>query len=525
MNPAAPDRRPGLLRSTAVFSAMTMLSRVAGFVRDQLQASLFGTGPAVSAFVVAYRIPNYLRRIFAEGSFSSAFVPVLSELREKGDESALQDFLDHVAGALLAVVLAITGLGMLLAPWIARVFLLFAGKDSHQVALTADMLRITFPYLAFISMTALSGAVLNSFRRFGLPAFTPVLHNLGVILAMLLLARYFEIREYALAWGVFLAGLLQLLLLWPALGRLGLRPRLRFDPKHPGVRKVFGLMLPTIFSSSVAQLNLLVGTMFASLLVANAQSWLYYSDRLVEFPLGLFGVAIGTVILPHLSRRHAATDAAGYSHALDWGLRMVSLVSIPAGLGLALLAEPLCASLFQYGQFTAHDSAMVAVSLTAMSLGVPAFMLSKVLLPAFYARQDTRTPMRAAVLTVFLNIGLTVALVTPLWRQGVEAAHGGIAAATALAGMGNALLLWRYLRRDGLYRPERGWWRLALQIALGCALMTAAVLLVRHHVGDWGALRATHRIAWLLAAVGAGAVAYALGLLMAGLRPRHLREA
>ena len=303
--------RGGLLRSTAVFSGMTFLSRLAGLARDLLQATLFGTGPAVSAFVVAYRIPNYLRRIFAEGSFSSAFVPVLSELHQRGDPEALQDFLDHVAGALLAVVVVVTGLGMLFAPWIARLFLLFAGDDSGQVALTADMLRITFPYLAFISMTALAGAILNSVRRFGLPAFTPVLHNLAVIAAMLWLARWFEIREYALAWGVFLAGLAQMLLLWPALGRLGLRPRLRFGLRHPGVRRVATLMLPTIFSSSVSQLNLLVGTMFASALVVNAQAWLYYSDRLIEFPLGLFGVAIGTVILPHLSRRHADTDAIG----------------------------------------------------------------------------------------------------------------------------------------------------------------------------------------------------------------------
>lgn len=519
-------KKPGLLRSTAVFSAMTFLSRIAGLARDQIQANLFGTGAAVSAFVVAYRIPNYLRRIFAEGSFSSAFVPVLSELHERGDQAALQDFLDHIAGALLAVVLAITGLGMLFAPWIARLFLLFADSGSGQVALTADMLRITFPYLAFISMTALAGAVLNSVRRFGLPAFTPVLHNLGVILAMLLLARYFAIPEYALAWGVFLAGLLQVLLLWPALGRLGLRPRLRLDLRHAGVRKVFGLMLPTIFSSSVSQLNLLVGTMFASLLVTNAQAWLYYSDRLVEFPLGLFGVAIGTVILPHLSRRFADTDAAGYSHALDWGLKLVALVSVPAALGLALMAEPLCATLFQYGEFTGRDTAMVAISVTAMSVGVPAFMLSKVLLPAFYARQDTRTPMRAAVITVFVNVALTVALVTPLWYHGVVAAHGAIALATALAGIVNAALLWRYLIRQGAYRAEKGWLLLFARIALASALMIAAVLVARQWLGDWSQLGAWYvRVFWLLLVVASGAGAYGLGLLLAGLRPRHLREA
>jgi putative peptidoglycan lipid II flippase len=513
-----------MLRSTAVFSAMTLLSRLAGFVRDWLQATLFGAGPAVSAFVVAYRIPNYLRRIFAEGSFSSAFVPVLSELRQKGDPRALQDFLDHVAGALLAAVIVVTGLGMLLAPWIAELFLLFAGEGSIPVGLTAEMLRVTFPYLAFVSMTALAGAVLNSFRHFGLPAFTPVLHNLAVIAAMLLLAGYFEVPERALAWGVLGAGLLQWLLLWPALGRWGLRPRLRLDLRHAGVRRVFGLMLPTIFSSSVAQLNLLIATIFASLLVAQAPSWLYYSDRLVEFPLGLFGVAIGTVILPQLSRHHADDDRAGYSRSLDWGLRLVLLIGLPAALGLALLAEPLTATLFNYGQFTIDDTRMVGFSLVAMCPGVPAFMLSKVLLPAFYARQDTRTPMRIAVATVLANIALTAALVLPLWAQGVRAAHVGIAFATALAGVLNAVLLWRALSRQGLYQAVAGWGRWMLRIALGLVAMAAVVWLLRRWIGDWTLLSGGARLGWLLLVVAAGAAAYALALFAGGLRPRDLRE-
>ncbi len=512
-----------LLRSTAVFSGMTLVSRVAGYLRDWLQASLFGAGPAVSAFVVAYRIPNYLRRIFAEGSFSSAFVPVLSELKQKGDEKALQDFLDHIAGALLAVVILVTGLGMLLSPWIARLFLLFAAPDSTTVALTAEMLRITFPYLTFISMTALAGAVLNTYRHFGLPALTPVLHNLCVIAGMLVLAKVLSVPEKALAWGVLAAGLLQLLVLWPAMARWGLRPRLKLDFKHAGVRKVFRLMLPTIFSSSVAQVNLLVGTVFASLLVVEAQSWLYYSDRLTELPLGLFGVAIGTVILPQLSRHHADDDTAGYSKSLDWGLRMVLLVGMPAALGLALLAEPLTASLFRHGKFTAYDTRMVGYSLTAMSVGIPAFMLSKVLLPAFYARQDTRTPMRVAVATVVVNVLLTVAFVTPLWMNKVAAAHTGIAAATALAGVANALLLWRHLRKQGLYTPEPGWSRWLLRIVIALAAMTAAVLAVRGGVGEWVLLPKLWRWIWLLAAVAAGAGAYGLVLLMLGLRPRDLR--
>jgi putative peptidoglycan lipid II flippase len=516
--------RKGLLRSTAVFTSMTFLSRIAGFARDWLQASLFGTNAAVSAFVVAYRIPNYLRRIFAEGSFSSAFVPVLSELKESGDEKALQDFLDHIAGALLAVVMLVTALGMLLAPWIARLFLLFADDSSDTVTLTADMLRITFPYLMFISMTALAGSVLNSYKHFGLPAFTPVLHNLSLIAAMLLLARYLDIREFSLAWGVLIAGIAQVILLWPAMARYAKRPRFKLSFKHDGVQRVFKLMLPTIFSSSVSQINLLVGTMFASLLVVQAQSWLYYSDRLVELPLGLFGVAIGTVILPHLSSHHAKKDTAGFSHSIDWGLRLVMLVGMPAAVGLILLAEPMTATLFFHGKFTEFDVRMVAASMVAMGVGIPAFMVSKILLPAFYSRHDTKTPMRAAIYTVVVNIVLTVAIVIPLWKMQYAQAHAGIALATALAGIFNTWMLWRYLMRLGVYQPEKGWRKLMLQIVLGLVLMAGAVLGFRHFVGDWTDYVWWSRALLLLGVVATGAAAYALALAATGLRPRHLRE-
>ncbi len=515
--------KKGLLRSTAIFSGMTLLSRIAGMARDWLQAVLFGAGPAVSAFVVAYRIPNYLRRIFAEGSFSSAFVPVLSELRERGDEAAIQEFLDYVAGALLAVVVMVTALGMIFAPWIASLFLLFAGENGTSVELTAQMLRITFPYLMFISMTALAGGVLNSFRHFGLPAFTPVLHNLMVIAAMLGLAKYLDVPETALAWGVLAAGAAQMLLLWPALGRLGLRPKWRLSFAHPQVKRVFGLMLPTVFSSSVSQLNLLVGTMAASLLVAEAQSWLYYSDRLVELPLGLFGVAIGTVILPHLSSRFAATDADGYSGSLDWGLRLVLLISVPAAVGLAALAEPVCATLFNYGQFTDFDAQMSAYAVMAMCVGVPGFMLSKVLLAAFYARQDTKTPMRIAIATVIANVTMIAAFVYPLWRSEFVAAHAGIALATALAGLLNAGLLWRALRKSGHFQALPGWFALSMKVISAALLMLATVLALRWWVGDWNAMGAGHRVLWLLLVVGAGALVYGVMLLLMGFRPRHFR--
>nr|WP_255703509.1 murein biosynthesis integral membrane protein MurJ [Lysobacter sp. GX 14042] len=512
-----------MLRSTLVFSVMTFLSRIAGYLRDWLQASLFGAGPAVSAFVVAYRIPNYLRRIFAEGSFASAFVPVLSELKQKGDEDALQDFINHVAGALLAAVVVVSALGVLAAPWIARLFLAMAPADAGRVPMAAEMLRVTFPYLTFISMTAFAGAVLNSFRRFGLPALTPVLHNLAMMAAMLLLSSQLPIPEYSLAWGVLAAGVLQVLVLWPAMGRLGIRPRFRFNFRHPGVRRVFKLMLPTIFSSSVAQVNVLVGTVVASALVPAAQAWLYYSDRLIELPLGLFGVAIGTVILPQLSRHHADEDAAGYSRSLDWGLRTVMLIGLPAALGIVLLAEPLTAALFNYGQFTELDTRMVAWALLAMATGIPAFMLTRILLPAFYSRQDTKTPMRAAIWTVIANVVLTVALVTPLWLADNPYAHTGIALATALAGMLNAALLWRYLKREGVYRPQPGWTRWLLRILAALAVMAIVVVLARNQVGEWTALPALWRWAWLLAVIGAGALAYGATLVALGLRPRHLR--
>lgn len=525
MTDAPTPAKAGLLRSTTVFSAMTLLSRIAGFVRDNLQARMFGSSAAMDAFVIAYRIPNYLRRIFAEGSMQMAFVPVLNEIRERGDKDALKDFIDHMAGALFAVVLVVTGLGMIAAPLVAAAVPKDWLGDPATLGLAAEMLLITFPYLIFISLMAVVASVLNSFGKFALPAVTPVLHNLVVIAAMLFFARYFDEPVKALAWGVLVAGFLQLAVLWPALGRLGLRPRLKPGFRHPDVRRVGKLMLPTLFSSSVAQLNLLVGTVFALMLATGSQTWLYLSDRLVEFPLGLFGVAIGTVILPHLSRRHAATDTEGYSAALDWGMRLSLLVGMPAGVGLFVLAEPLTSVVYQGNKFTPYDTRMAALSLAAMSLAVPAFMLSKVLSPAFFARQDTKTPMRAAIWTVVANVLMTIAFTLPLWWYEVEGAHGGIALATGLAGIFNAWLLFKYLRRDGLLRPRPGWGKHLARIGGGCALMAAVVLAISWHVGDWTAIpNPWYRAGLLLGTVSAGAATYGIALLLFGLRPRDLRH-
>ena len=515
--------RAGLLRSSVAFSAMTLLSRIAGFGRDVLQATMFGTGGAMSAFIVAYRIPNFLRRVFAEGSMQMAFVPVLNEIRERGDRAALKEFIDSMAGALCAIVLLVCGIGMLAAPWIVTAFTPGALDEPQKFGWTVDMLRIAFPYLLFISMMALAASVLNSFGRFALPAFTPVLHNLTLIAAMLWLAPRFDVPPYGIAWGVVIAGAIQLALLWAALGRLGLRPRLRWGFAHPDVRRVGGLMLPTLFSSSAAQINLLVGTAFASLLADGSQDWLYYSDRLIEFPLGLFAVAVGTVILPHLSRRHAATDATGYADALDWGLRTTLLVAVPAGLGLLLAAGPIIATLYQYNEFSAEDARMTSLSLMAMSIGVPAFMLTKVLAPAFYSRQDTRTPMRAALWTVASNVLLTIALVTPLWRSGVAGAHAGIALASGLAGIVNALLLWRALVKQGVFRLRAGWGVFVLRLLLACVAMAAVVLGLQWWIGEWSNLAPLRRVLWLFGMIGAGAAVYGLVLTVSGFRWRELR--
>ncbi len=513
-----------LLRSTAVFSAMTFLSRLSGYARDMVQATVFGASGLTDAFVVAYRIPNLLRRIFAEGAFAQAFVPVFSAARERGDRQALKELLDRVAGTLCAVVLVVTGIGILAAP--AVVALVAPGylADGERFDAASDMLRITFPYLFFISMTAFAGSVLNSFNRFALPALTPILHNLAIIAAAIWLAPLLEVPVQALAWGVFAAGAIQLLVQVPALMRLGLLPRPRLGFHDPQVRRVIRLMGPAVFSASVAQINLLVGTAFASLLVAGSQTWLYMADRLLEFPLGMIGVALGTVLLPTLSRRFAADDSQGYRAAIDWGLRVALLLALPAAVGLIVLAEPISATLYQHGAFTVHDTRMTAWALMALSLGLPGFMLSKVLAPAFFARQDTSTPMRAAVIVVVVNVALVSALVLPLRAQGVIGAHAAIALSTGVCGLLHFSLLGWWLHRRGIYTPAAGTSRFVVVLLLACAAMAVVLALSVQAIGPWtelGALRRAVHLAWL---VPAGAAAYAGIVLGCGVRWRHLRE-
>jgi putative peptidoglycan lipid II flippase len=524
------DRKNGerwplkLLRSTLIFSGLTFLSRLSGYARDMVQAIVFGATGLTDAFVVAYRIPNFLRRIFAEGAFAQAFVPVFTAARANGDRAALKLLLDRIAGTLCAVVLMVTAIGVIAAPAVVAIFAPGYLDDPERFGMASDMLRITFPYLFFISMTALAGGVLNSFHRFAIPALTPILHNLAVIAAAIWLAPMLDVPVMALAWGVFAAGALQLLLQVPALMRLGLLPRPRLGFGDPEVRRVLKLMGPAVLSASVAQVNLLVGTAFASLLVVGSQTWLYLADRLLEFPIGMIGVALGTVLLPTLSKRFAAGDVEGFTRSVDWGVRWVLLVAMPAAVGLVLLAEPICATLYQHGRFTAFDAQMASWALIALSIGLPGFMLSKVLAPAFFARQDTKTPMRAAVIVVAINIALVTALVIPLRASGTAGAHAAIALSTGLGGLLHAGLLWWWLRRRGVYRAAAGTMRLMLSVVVACLAMAVALVAVRQAVGPWADLSATWRMIHLAWTVPAAVAVYALVATVCGIRWRQLRE-
>ncbi len=423
-------KKGGLLASTLVVSSMTLLSRVLGLVRDVVLARLLGASAGTDAFFVAFRIPNFLRRLFAEGAFNQAFVPVLSEYRTKqrdeGSIAATKALIDRVAGTLGGTLALITLIGVLAAPLMIWLFAPGFGDDPQKRALAVEMLRLTFPYLFFISLTAFAGAILNTWNRFAVPAFTPVLLNLSLIGSALYLAPQFAEGRMAvaLAWGVLIAGIAQLLFQLPFLARLNLMPVPRMAWRDEGVRRILRLMAPAMFGVSVSQINLLLDTVLASLLQTGSVTWLYYSDRLVELPLGVFAIAIGTVILPSLSGKHAGDDTQAFSRTLDWALRLVLLIGIPAALALAVIAEPLLATLFNHGEFSANDVLRSGESLRAYSAGLVAFMLIKILAPGYFARQDTRTPVKIGIIAMVANMAFNLALIWPLQ-------HAGLALATS----------------------------------------------------------------------------------------------
>lgn len=508
---------PGLLRSSGVVGSMTMLSRVLGLVRDMVIARYFGAGTGADAFFVAFKIPNFLRRLFAEGAFSQAFVPVLSSYREKESITEVRRLVNAVSGSLGLVLLGVTLVAMLGAPLLTAVFAPGFLDDDLKFGLASDMLRITFPYLLLISLTAFAGGILNSYDRFAIPAFTPVLLNLSMICAAVFLTPLMETPVMALAWGVFIAGALQLFFQLPFLMRLGLLPRPRVDYRHEGVRRILRLMAPALFGVSVSQINLLLDTVLASFLQTGSISWLYYSDRLSELPLGVFGIAIATVILPSLSRKHAAESRDQFAATLDWAVRGVLLIGLPAALALVLLAEPLIATLFHYGEVTDRDVVMAAGSLRAYSAGLLAFMLIKVLAPGFFARQDTKTPVKIGIIAMVANMVLNLALIFPL-------AHVGLALATSLAAWLNTTLLWRGLIKEGAWRSQPGWPRFLTQLAFANGALAAVILYVQPPVDQWLAASGGQRALDMGILVVSGVAAYFVALALAGVRVRHFRH-
>ncbi len=514
--------RPGLLRSSAVVGTMTMLSRVLGLARDIILAAVLGASSNADAFFIAFKIPNFLRRLFAEGAFAQAFVPVLAECREEGGQAAVRALVDRIAGVLGGVLTLLTLLTVAAAPVVASIFAPGYIAQPEKFALTSDLIRITFPYLMLISLTGMCGAILNSYGRFAVPAFTPVLLNVALITAALVAAPRFPDPAFALAWGVFMAGVVQLLFQLPFLYELDLVPRPRWDTRHAGVRRVLTLMVPALFGVSVSQLNLLLDTVLASFLPTGSVSWLYYSDRLTELPLGVFAIAVATVIMPTLSAQNAAAKGDDYARTLDWAVRSVLLVGVPASLALLILAEPILVALFQYGALSTHDISMAAFSLRAYSVGLGAFMLIKVLAPGFYARQDMKTPVRIGIWAMGANMVFNLILVFWLLRA-YNLGHVGLALATSASAFLNAALLWRGLCREQVYRFDPCWSRYLRRLTAACVVMGLGLVLLTPDVAWWVARGWQGRAAAIVGLCALGLGLFVATLALGGMRLADLR--
>ncbi|HEY3326885.1 MAG TPA: murein biosynthesis integral membrane protein MurJ [Novimethylophilus sp.] len=500
-----------LLKALAAVGSMTLMSRILGFVRDTLVARIFGAGIYTDAFFIAFKIPNLLRRLFAEGAFSQAFVPVLAEYKNQRGHDATKILVDHVATLLFLVLVAVTLLGIVAAP--AVVYLSAPGfvADSGKFTMTVDMLRVIFPYILLISLVSLAGGILNTYSRFSVPAFTPVLLNLSFIIGALFFAKYFNPPIMVLAWAVVVGGVLQLAFQLPYLKKIDLIPKFSFNSQDPGVWRILRLMGPAVFGVSIAQISLLINTIFASFLATGSVSWLYYADRLMEFPTGMLGVALGTILLPSLSKSYADKADGEYSLLMDWGLRLTFLLALPSAVALAVLAVPLVCALFHYGAFTQHDVWMTREALMAYSLGLLGLILVKVLAPGFYARQNIKTPVKIAIFTLVATQLMNLAFI---WKLH----HAGLALAIGLGACLNAALLYYNLRLAGIYRPRPGW--LIFMLKLGAALVAMALVLswLAGNNEAWLNFGTREKLLRLIMLVVAGAGAYFASLWMLGFR-------
>jgi len=518
--------RKFLLR-TGYVGVLTFISRITGLLRDMVYARMFPTGAGlIDAFLVAYQIPNTLRRFFAEGAFSQAFVPVVSEYRTQRPHDEVRDLVDSAAGTLAAVLFIVTALGVLLAPLLIMALAPGFGDDATRAQMAAKMLRWTFPYLLFISLTALAGGALNSYGRYGIPAFTSTALNLTAIVFAMWIAPRTRTPEVTLAIGVFVAGVIQLAMQLPSLLKLGLLRRPRFNWNHPGVQRIARLMGPAIVGSSMGQISVLLSSSIATLLTTGSVAWLYYADRLVEFPLGVFSIALATVILPSLSKQHAQQSSAHFSATMDWALRLLLLIVTPASVALFVMAGPLTAAIFHYGKFTALDARMTQVALMAYSFALLGWSLVKVLAPAYFARQDTKTPMRTAIRSLQITLALNVTFVAAAYfldALKTPGLHIVLALTNAVGALANSYWLYRGLRIGGVLSPSAGWRKLLLQIAAANVVMAVGLHLAAGDLDLWLHLRVWERAQRLTLCIVGGAGLYFATLWLLGARTRNFR--
>jgi putative peptidoglycan lipid II flippase len=508
-----------LLKSLATISSLTLVSRILAFVRDVLIARIFGAGMATDAFFVAFKLPNLLRRLFAEGAFSQAFVPIFGEYKNRRGHEETRLLVDHVTTMLALILFLVTLVGIIVAPILVYISAPGFFKDTAKFDLTVQLLRITTPYIFFISLVAVAAGILNSYNKFWVPAFAPILLNLCFIGAALWLAPYFEPPILALAWAVFVAGVVQLAFQIPFLKKIGMLPRIRFSFNDAGMLRVIKQMGPAVFGVSIAQISLIINTIFASFLAVGSVSWLYYADRLMEFPSGVLGVALGSILLPSLSKCHADNNTAEYSRLLDWGLRLTIMLTLPAALALGMVSVPLLATFFQRGSFLAHDVLMTSYALIGYSVGLIGIIMVKILAPGFYAKQDIRTPVKIGAVTL-----LATQVMNVLFVFGLELRHAGLALSIGLAACLNSAILFRYLRKRGIYQPEPGWGKFFAKIVIALLALAIALWFGMGSEQSWLTGSDWSRILRLSELVAGGIVVYFAVLATLGFRPRDFSK-
>lgn len=497
-----------LLKSLAAVSSMTMFSRVLGFARDAIVARVFGAGMVTDAFFVAFKLPNLLRRVFAEGAFSQAFVPILAEYKSQQGEEATRTFIAFVSGLLTLVLMIVTIIGMLAAPWVIFITAPGFADSPDKFALTSSLLRITFPYILLISLASLAGAILNTWNRFSIPAFAPTLLNVSMIFFALFAAPYFDPPVLALAWAVVVGGVLQLAYQLPHLKKIGMLVLPRINLRDSGVWRVMRQMGPAILGVSVSQISLIINTIFASFLVSGSVSWMYYADRLMEFPSGVLGVALGTILLPSLARSFSSGNQTEYNRLMDWGLRLCFLLALPSAVALGILAKPLIVTLFQYGKFNAFDTVMTQRALVAYSVGLIGLIVVKVLAPGFYSRQDIKTPVKIAMVTLVMTQVMNLAFIGSL-------KHAGLSLSIGLAACLNAGLLYWQLRKQDIFQPQPGWRIFLIKLILAVLAMSLVLVGMLYLMPAWDVGGMAMRLMRLSAVVVVGVVVYfgVLGLL------------